>query len=205
VDPSARREEPPPWPPQRRPPAATLDLVLREDNLAAWRLHRGTGNPLDMPQYPTGRYRFDSPDGAFRATYANTSRKGCIAEIYADDKVIERKEGEQRRFFRFEASRPLEVIALDEAEVRSLLRLDLRICSTLAYERTQAWAEVLHAWYPEADGIRYLGRNSAPERNYCLFLDRFEDAVFAENEGPLSKFRRTVQAVARAYGIASEI
>jgi hypothetical protein len=205
VDPSARREELPPWPPRRRPPSATPDLALREANLDAWRLHRGTGDPLDVPQYPTGRYRFDSPDGAFRTTYANTSRKGCIAEIYADDKVIERAEGESRHFFRFGASRPLKVIALDEAEVRSLLGLDLRVCSTLSYERTQAWAKALYAWYPEANGIRYLGRNSAPERNYCLFLDRFEGEVFTENEGQLRKFRRTVQAIARAHGIASEV
>lgn len=202
---SGSREEPPPWPPTGRLRAATVALVLREADLDGWRLHRGVASPLDVPRYPTGRYRFDAPDGAFRATYANTSRKGCIAEIYADDKVIASSEGESRHFFRFEANRRLRVVALDEAEVRSLFGLDLRVCSTLAYERTQAWAKALYGWYPEADGIRYLGRNSAPERNYCLFLDRVEGEVFAEDEGSLRDFRRTAQAVARAYGIASEV
>lgn len=178
---------------------------MRETNLLVWRLHGGKDDPLSIPQYPEGRYRFDAPDGAFRVTYASTSRKGCIAEVYGDDKVIEREEGGRRHFFRFGASRPLKVIALDAANVRSVLKLDLRICSTLFYERTQAWAKVLYSWYPEASSIRYLGRNSAPERNYCLFLDRFESDVFAENEGPLRTFRRTVQAVARTHGIASEV
>lgn len=202
---SARREELPPWPPRTRPANATPEFVLRETNLRVWRLHGGKDDPLAIPQYPEGRYRFDSPDGAFRVTYASTSRKGCIADIYADDKIIGREEGDRRHFFRFRASRPLEVIALDAASLRSVLGLDLRICSTLSYERTQAWAKVLYAWYPEADGIRYLGRNSAPERNFCLFLDRFESTVSAENEGPLRTFRRTVQAVARTHGIASEV
>lgn len=183
------------------------ELVIEEEARAldVWRLHRGVGDPLDVPRYSRGRHRFDSPDGRLRVTYANTSRKGCIHEIYGDEKVIEGGEGDLRAFFRLGARRLLKVIALDDADVRGAFGLDLRICSTLEYPRTQAWAEALYAWYPEADALRYLGRNSAPERNYCLFLERCEEVLSMQHEGPLRKFRRTVQVVARNRGIASEV
>lgn len=180
-------------------------MVAEADLGEVWRLHDGSDDPLLVPRYPRGRHRFDSPDGAFRVTYANTSRKGCVHEVYGDEGVIEGREGERRRFFGFVAGRPLRMIALDEADVRSALGIDLRICSTLRYRRTQAWANALHAWYPEADGIRYLGRNSAPERNHCFFLDRCGGSLSTRDEGPLRDFHRTVQAVARVRGIASEV
>ena len=45
--------------------------------------------------------------------------------------------------------------------------------------------QAFHEWYPEADGIRYLGRHAARHLNCCLFLDRCGEEVRFETQGTL--------------------
>ena len=56
--------------------------------------------------------------------------------------------------------------------VAAAFGLDNRIATEKPYARTQAWSVAWHTWYPDLDGVAFLGRKSAPHRNLCLYLDR---------------------------------
>lgn len=53
-----------PEPPEKLPG----NFELAEEKISVWRLH-WEGDPLQIKNYPTGRFRFDSPAGEYRALY----------------------------------------------------------------------------------------------------------------------------------------
>lgn len=177
-----------PWPPDERPDRLP---ILRIDNTQPlWRLH-WEDDPNDPPRYPTGRWRFDSPDGSYAVTYVNLSRDHVFVEVYGDvdeDQVIDSQADRQLSFV--ELKRPLQLVDLPDSGTMRDLKVDSRLSSTTDYERTMAWSAALHAWLPLADGVRYLGRKAGREDNFCLFLDRCGEALewtpcgsLADNEG----------------------
>ena len=80
--------------------------------------------------------------------------------------------------------------------VAAAFGLDNRISTEKPYERTQAWSAAWHDWYPELDGVVFLGRKSAPHRNLCLYLDRCADALAFESDGTLAELREDACAPA---------
>jgi hypothetical protein len=186
-----------PWPPDNpdaipRPP---VDLpgrapALRPDRPdLVWRLH-WEDNPNDPPRYPSGRWRFDAPDGSYPVTYANLSKLHIFVEVYGDTddaQVIEDQADRQLSYATL--NRDIDVIDLGDSATLRALNLDLRIATTCAYDRTMLWGQRLRTWLPDAEGIRYLGRKGGREENFCLFLDKCADALewtccgtLAENE-----------------------
>jgi hypothetical protein len=190
-----------PLPPDAPPssPPALDEHVLKE----AWRIQR-PGNPLRPRRRARGRFRFDAPGGEYPVTYVNLDRHACYAEVFGDAGEIPPAAAD-RRLFRLRAKRPLRVVALDRATVQKAFGLDLNVCSSLDYERTRAWSLALHTWYPEADGIRYLGRHAVEDLNLCLFLDRCGDALEAAAEGSLGELRRDGLVAAHRYHLAPRL
>lgn len=159
-----------PPPPGRLPePGFALDLV---PNLQLWRLH-WESKLIRPPSHVSGKYRFDAPgDGReYHVTYASDDDLGLFGEVFGDTKLIPSHEA-GRQYSRIAATRPLSVIALDDATVQKTLGLDGRICTAKQYPTTMLWSRALHRWFPAADGIRYTSRHAGPSLNYCLFLSR---------------------------------
>jgi hypothetical protein len=114
-----------PKPPRSLPsPSFVLDAV---DGVVAYRLH-WDANPLRPKRYPRGKFRFDAPrNGAeYAATYANLAEHGAFAEVYGDSQLISELEA-TRRWSRLLATRPLNLIPLEDPTVQKTLRLDGRI------------------------------------------------------------------------------
>lgn len=173
-----------PWPPVG-PPGPLPDL--RNDQPGAlWRLHR-EGDPNFPPRYACGRWRFDAPDGAYPVTYASLGKLHVFAEVYGDIDEAQIIENEAGRLVSVaKITRQIRVIDLGDASVLRALKLDLRISTTIDYPRTMLWSKRLRDWFPEADGIRYLGRKGGREDNFCLFLDRCADALEWTSLGTLA-------------------
>lgn len=188
---------PPSAPPSSLP---ALDEHALEE---AWRIQR-PGNPLRPRRRAHGRFRFDAPAGEYAVTYVNLDRHACYAEVFGDAREIPPSAAD-RRLFRLRAARPLRVLALDRARVQKAFALDLNVCSSLDYRRTQAWSLAFHTWCPEADGIRYLGRHAVEDLNLCLFLDRCGDALEAREEGSLAALRRDGLVAAHRYHLAPRL
>jgi hypothetical protein len=171
-------------PPRSLPsPGFALDVV---DGVVAYRLH-WEGNPLRPKRHPRGKFRFDAPrDGAeYAVTYANLAEHGAFAEVYGDSQLIGELEA-TRRLSALLATRPLNLIPLDDPTVQKTLKLDGRIAMSRQYETTMLWSRALHRWFPAADGIRYASRHAgAAFPNVCLFLDRCRDALQIERRGTL--------------------
>jgi hypothetical protein len=86
------------------------------------------GDPLRPARHPRGKFRFDAPrDGAeYAVTYANLADHGAFAEVYGDTQLISELET-TRRLSALVATRPLNLIALDDPTVQKTLKLDGRI------------------------------------------------------------------------------
>ena len=199
-----------PWPPADRDviPDAPARLpgkpprLRREQPDAIWRLHK-EADPNRPRRYPRGRWRFDAPNGEYLVTYGNVSKHHAFAEVFGDvdgPQIIEGASG--RRLSCATFKRPLQIVDLGDARVLRALRLDLRVSTTIDYARTMRWSERLHAWLPDADGIRYLGRKGGREDNYCLFLDRCADALEWTFHGDLAANEELVLEVGEMFELA---
>ena len=92
--------------------------------------------------------------------YSATRLVGAVAEVFGRDGVLDRSCS--FRVCRVELTASFEVV--DLCAVGPLrLGLDQRICSTLDYKLTQAWAQALYSAYPDFVGIRWSGRMSGSE------------------------------------------
>jgi hypothetical protein len=166
-----------------RSPGFALEAV---DGVVAYRLH-WAGNLLRPARHPRGKFRFDAPrDGAeYAVTYANLAEHGAFAEVYGDTQLIGEFEA-TRQLSRLVATRPLNLIPLDDPTVQKALKLDGRIAMSRQYDTTMLWSRALHRWCASADGIRYVSRHAGAEfPNFCLFLDRCRDALEIEALGRL--------------------
>lgn len=189
---------PPDRPPDRLPPLEpqTLD--------GAWRIHGATGDPLNPRRHPTGKFRFDAPAGEYPVTYVNLDCHATYAEVFGDAREIP-PSAANRRLFRLSANRPLRVVALDRGTVLGAFGLDLNISATRDYSRTRPWSLALHRWYPQADGIRYMGRHAAEKLNLCLYLDRCGPILTATKVGKLTDLRRDGLIAAHRYHLAPRL
>ena len=164
-------------------PGFALEVV---DRVVAYRLH-WDGNPLRPKRHLRGKFRFDAPrDGAeYAVTYANLAEHGAFAEVYGDTQLVSELET-TRRLSALVATRPLNLIALDDPTVQKTLKLDGRIAMSKQYETTMLWSRALHRWFPSADGIRYASRHAGADfPNFCLFLDRCRPALQVQPRGVL--------------------
>jgi hypothetical protein len=192
-----------PKPPRSLPsPGFALDVV---DGVVAYRLH-WEANTLRPKRHPRGKFRFDAPrDGAeYAVTYANLADHGAFAEVYGDTQLIGELET-TRRLSVLVATRPLNLIALDDPTVQKTLKLDGRIAMSKQYETTMLWSRALHRWLPSADGIRYPSRHAGADfPNLCLFLDRCRNALEIEPRGALGDptVRPLMLAAADRYRLA---
>lgn len=173
-----------PGPPRQPPePGFGLEVVA---GVVVFPLHWEV-NPLRPKRHPRGRFRFDAPrDGAeFPVTYGNIAEHGAFAEVYGDTQLISSLEAE-RRLSALIATRPLNVVALDDPTVQKTLGLDGRIAMSRQYATTMLWSRALHRWFPTADGIRYASRHAGGSfPNLCLFLDRSRSALAMDPRGTL--------------------
>ena len=171
--------------------------------MAGWRIHweEEIANP---PVRERGTHRFDAPAGEYPVTYLNVDRDATFAEVYGDLREIAPNQAE-RHFSAVRVEAPLRVVDLDNPKTLAAHALDLRISALSDYARTRRWSGAFHGWYPQADGIRYLGRHAARHLNYCLFLDRCGDRLRCEQEGTLAELRALVLAAADAYSLAPRL
>lgn len=188
---------PPAEPPDPLPPLAAQPLE------ESWRLHRDV-QPLRRKAPAPGVSRFDAPRGEYAVTYVNEDRFAPFAEVYGDVRVLTKSEA-QRRWTRIHATRDLRILPLDEAGVAAAFGLDLRIATELDYSRTQAWSRAWHDWYPDADGVRYLGRKAMKHRNYALFLDRCGRDLRSKQEGKLIEMWTDGLRACARHGIVPEL
>ena len=182
-----------PEPPDRLP----VPFELAEEELSAWRLH-WEQDPLEARRYPTGRYRFDAPSGEYAALYCNADRLAVFAEVYGDVRLLEEGQRE-RRLSHISSEDSLRLVPLDYPGTQKRLGLDGRIGMSRQYPVTQRWAQALHRWFPDADGIRYLSRHAGENRNYCLFPERCAEKLRVEEHGGISALRETVLQAADRY------
>ncbi len=110
-----------------------------------------------------------------------------------------------RRLSLIVSERPLRLVSLDDAPTQKWLGLDGRINFSKQYPVTQRWGLALHTRQPEADGIRYLSRHAAEQRNYCLFLDRCGSDLRAELQGMLGALRAVALFAADKYSLLSDL
>ena len=188
---------PPEGPPARLPPLGVQPPV------ESWRIHREE-DPLRPRRYASGRFRFDAPNGEFPVTYVNLDRYACYAEVFGDSQEIPPLAASRRRS-RIRPRRDLRLVALDQAAVQKAFGLDLNICASRDYERTQAWSRAWHAWYSDADGIRYVGRHAVEKHNLCLFLDRCGADLEMVFEGHLEDLRHDGLVAAHKYSLAPRL
>lgn len=165
-----------------------------------WRLH-WEPDLLKPSVHPAGRWRFDAPAGEYQVTYGNTDAGACFAEVYGDTSLIPSTDG-GRQLSLLWARRPLQLITLDEGPTLAALDIDGSIATTRDYAITRAWSEALHAWYPHADGIRYLGRKAAKCLNYCFFLDRCGNDLEARTLDTLDGLAAYVQVAADRWSLS---
>jgi hypothetical protein len=174
-----------------------LKLVSAPNEM--WRLH-WEKDPRAPKSFDTGRYRFDAPHGEYLVTYTSSAREGTIAEVYGD---LGRIKGEEatRRLTMITATRPLQLIALDDPRNQKRLGVDGRIGDAKQYRTTQRWSAYLHG-RRDADGIRYRSRHAGGSMNLCLFLDRCAGDLVLHPEGTLQALRSTVLEIADRYEIS---
>jgi hypothetical protein len=187
----------PPGRPPARPPA------LLEQEVEAWRLHHGA-DPTAALRHKRGKFRFDAPAGEYPVTYGNEDDYACFAEVYGDSGEIAPSDA-GRYLSAVRSTRPLRLLALDDSHVLAALGLDLRIATTVDYARSRLWGLRLHEWYPDCDGLRYLGRHAARHLNFCLFLDRCAGSLEPDTIGRLADLRYHVIRAAEAYNLAPRL
>jgi hypothetical protein len=143
---------------------------------------------------------FDAPNGEYSVLYGNKDRFGCFAEVYGDSGRITREQAARKLSF-IESTKPLQLVPLDHAPTQKCFHLDGRINMSKQYHVTQLWSQRLHAWFPQADGIRYLSRHAGTEHNYCLFLDRCASALEVMTHAEIQYQRNTVLFAAERYNL----
>jgi hypothetical protein len=187
-----------PKPPPAAPsdPPAFVEVVLGD----TWRLH-DEADPTVERRYPTGKYRFDAPSGTYGVTYVGHDKLAVYNEVYGDEKVIPRGAADRRRS-RIWSTRPLKLLALDDAAVLAAFGLDQRVCSEKPYDTTQLWSRAWHDWYPDLDGLRFVARKSSPHLTTSLYLDRCSAALRFDFEGTVVGLRRDGLRAARRYRLA---
>jgi hypothetical protein len=174
-----------------------LQIVTAPDEM--WRLH-WERDPRTPRAWSAGKYRFDAPHGEYLVTYTNSARGGTIAEVYGDLGRIKSEEA-ARQLSLITATRPLQLVALDDSRNQKRLRLDGRIGDTKQYRTTQRWSAYLHH-RDDVDGIRYRSRHDGDTFNICLFLDRCAHDLIVHPEGTLQALRPTVLELADRYDIS---
>lgn len=185
--------------PPSKPPHPLPDLV-RQTVPLAWRLHRGS-RAIDPTIFPTGKFRFDAPAGEYPVTYANLDEYAPFNEVFGDLRSIPAT-ARDTRFARIEVSRPLRLVAIDDPATLAAFDLDLQISASRDYDWTRRWSLAWHRWYPDADGIRYLGRHAAGALNLCLYVDRCGDALTARDLGALPDLPERGLEAARRFRLA---
>lgn len=195
--------KPIPLPPGVAP--SNLPALVADPLDALWRLH-WEPDPRAPNAHPTGRFRFDAPDGEYLVTYGSDDRFACFGEVYGDRQSIPPTDM-ARKLSSIRANRPLRFITLDDGETLKALHseLDGRVASDIHYTVTRAWSLALHAWYKDADGIRYVARHGTPHLNRCLFLDRCASSLEVEEEGELGELRDLVVRACDAYALAPRL
>ena len=197
-----------PW--RVEPPARAPERLSRLISTALgapagwWRIHKSGEPPLDSTKHPTGKFRFDAPAGGFPVTYVNSDEYAVFAEPFGDARDIPPSAGD-RRLVEVFANRPLHVLPIDDATVQKAFGLDLRICADRDYRWTRAWSRAWHRWYPEADGVRFVGRHTSPHLNLCLYLDRCLDALSTRDLGDLKSLRAHGLEAAARYSLAPRL
>lgn len=185
-----------PWPGDRPDRLPEPDEAMLDE---AWRLH-WEDDPTQERRYPHGRYRFDAPTGEFSVTYVSDDRLATFAETCGDSRLLAKSQA-RRRLSRVRSMRPLRLLRMDDMAVAAAFGLDNRISTEKPYRRTQAWSLAWHTWYPQLDGIVFLGRKSAPHRNTCLYLDRCSDALRSQLAGTLAELREDALRACYRYRI----
>lgn len=192
---------PPPLPrpagplPPFRPVAWTADL---------WRIQNDPA--VVVRTYPTPRYRFDAPAGAYPLLYACADELGTFAEVYGERaRRLGVNEG-HRRLLRLRPTAPLPLVDLHDIRLLHALGLDERLSIGDDYAACQAWALAFHAGWPDAAGLRYRARKAGADvSNVALFLDRCATllTVIAPPAGPprLDQLEATVLAAADWYNL----
>lgn len=186
-----------------RPPSAAprnLPELTNVQPRTLWRLH-WESDILAPPTHTKGKFRFDAPLGQYNVAYACESDLAVFAEVYGDRAQIPVAD-RHRRYSAMLPKRPLQLLDLHEPRVTAALRIDTRLCTEPHYARARAWSAAFHSWYPEADGLRYIGRHSGGYLNYALFLDRCAPAFSIQPLGQLRDLRRLVQHAASTYSLA---
>jgi hypothetical protein len=74
-----------------------------------------------------------------------------------------------RRRSRMWSTRPLKLLALNDATVLTAFSLDQRVCSEKPYDTTQLWSRVWHDCNPDLDGLQFVARKSSPHLTTCLY------------------------------------
>lgn len=137
-------------------------------------------------------------------TYANEDRYATFAELYGNQQEI--PPGDRTRILsRVAGTRPLKLLTIVEAEVQKGFGLDLNISAVTDYPQTQAWSLSWHTWYPDADGIRYVGRHAVKKLNYCFFLDCCADALRFKREGVLQELDHVVARACEMYSLDNRL
>jgi hypothetical protein len=192
-----------PFPPTSapaRPPALVDDEPER-----LYRLH-WEEDPTNPRRHPTGKFRFDAPADEYAVTYLNSNLYACFGEVYGNEQVIAPDQAD-RTISEAAIRRRLNLVPLhDGAALKRLARgLDLTISTTIHYSRTMRWSRALHQWYPDADGLLYVGRHAGLHLNRCLFLDRCADALGFTPFGTVASQRETTIRAADAYALAPRL
>lgn len=187
-----------PWPGTRPARLPDLEEEALDD---VWRLH-WEDDPTEERRRDPGKYRFDAPAGEFGVTYVSDDRMAVFAETYADGSRVLAKSEADRMRSRLWSTRPLRLLHMDDMSVAAAFGLDNRISTEKPYDRTQAWSRAWHTWYPALDGVRFLGRKSAPHRNVCLYLDRCSGALRFENDATLADLREDGLRACHRYRIS---
>jgi hypothetical protein len=137
-------------------------------------------------------------------TYVNEDRYATFAEVYGNQQEI--PPGDRARILsRVSGARGLKLLTIDEAEIQKAFGLDLNISAVTDYSQTQAWSLAWHTWYPDADGISYVGRHAVKKLNYCFFLDRCADALEFKREGVLEELDDVVSRACEIYSINNRL
>jgi hypothetical protein len=175
--------------------AVTLDGI--------WRVHEEV-DVVDPPRWPTGKWRFDAPDGSYPVTYGNLTEIGAFAEVYGDRRQIGPDQG-SRHLSQVWSTEPLKLVALDDPRTLSGLGIDASISIAPEYRRTMEWGRRLREWYTDAHGISFLGRKAAAHTNYCLFLDRCDGKLEVDTLGQLIDLRARVMRACASLNIVPRL
>lgn len=142
------------------------------------------------PHTTGGRSRFSpwcTPDGKpIPSWYASLSSAGALYETVfrhvagQADRTVYRASLAEKCLSAVQLSARLKLLQLRGAGLLSLgLRSSLTTTTPERYRQTARVAKVLHAWYPEAQGLVWQSRINNMETSIVLFGDRVDSQNFA--------------------------